>query len=421
LILLRRFMRIANNTFVIAALVVAPLLAQIDYAYEENTAADFEIDILYPATKAAVTYAPGGLVKGVLHSSEPLTLQIMQPATVSSTIDVSTDTLKKDFPRHIYELFPTAFQISDFELVTNNEQGIPTTTNYTFYTLKRATIEAFWETLEFRKILAQVYDPDVLSATVTLKGNSGEAYLLNPDGVNKTRDVFSFRLGLQPGINTFALEVLNSDNDPIHSDSVSFFYAPLIADSDAPDGFSSLNFHNDGEEERCITCHKELETEECSACHSSVVSHETVHPPAEDGDCTACHDSDTSPKYELLSEFRDEPDGCLDCHSDISDNMDEAETIHPPAEETCLNCHDPHSSPNISMLVFKPTDTCLVCHDDKEEGNHPVDKHPIRGEEDPRRPERPFSCASCHNPHSSEHSTLLRNSWMKLCGECHKK
>jgi predicted CXXCH cytochrome family protein len=53
---------------------------------------------------------------------------------------------------------------------------------------------------------------------------------------------------------------------------------------------------------------------------------------------------------------------------------------------------------------------------------HPVSRHPITGDADPRNPERAFGCKSCHDPHGSRRPKLLiGGSGMGLCGQCHKK
>jgi predicted CXXCH cytochrome family protein len=47
--------------------------------------------------------------------------------------------------------------------------------------------------------------------------------------------------------------------------------------------------------------------------------------------------------------------------------------------------------------------------------------HIIKGPVDPRRPDREFTCASCHNPHGSDHQKLfyLGDTGMESCAGCH--
>jgi predicted CXXCH cytochrome family protein len=75
--------------------------------------------------------------------------------------------------------------------------------------------------------------------------------------------------------------------------------------------------------------------------------------------------------------------------------------------------------------VRKPLDEiCWGCHDEKALKNaHPVARHPTSKEEkpDPRRPDKPFNCASCHEPHAGKNAKLMRDDIFVLCAECHKK
>jgi predicted CXXCH cytochrome family protein len=47
--------------------------------------------------------------------------------------------------------------------------------------------------------------------------------------------------------------------------------------------------------------------------------------------------------------------------------------------------------------------------------------HEVSGRLDPRRPGRPFSCASCHNPHGSDNPLLfyLGANPLESCDGCH--
>jgi predicted CXXCH cytochrome family protein len=78
------------------------------------------------------------------------------------------------------------------------------------------------------------------------------------------------------------------------------------------------------------------------------------------------------------------------------------------------------------FMLKKPINTlCLSCHQEVADlkGGHPVDRHPVWGPTDPRRPGREFSCTSCHYPHGSTVQYLLIETTMgaRLCGVCHKK
>jgi len=173
----------------------------------------------------------------------------------------------------------------------------------------------------------------------------------------------------------------------------------------------------------------------CYGCHDKAkFTRSVVHPALQMG-CTACHDPHASNKAKLLA--ADVPGQCGSCH-------DKAEftrkNVHPPvAGGMCLSCHDPHSSPQSGMLVKPHVELCGECHDQVVHKPHAIagftqSGHPIgqirkdpKGKplpllEDPKRPGKPFTCASCHNPHSSDNRKLFRypaRSSMDLCMNCH--
>jgi predicted CXXCH cytochrome family protein len=58
---------------------------------------------------------------------------------------------------------------------------------------------------------------------------------------------------------------------------------------------------------------------------------------------------------------------------------------------------------------------CATCHEDAESHAHPVGSE----YKDPRNG-RPLTCASCHEPHSSDHEYMLTFDFRRnLCVQCH--
>ncbi len=143
----------------------------------------------------------------------------------------------------------------------------------------------------------------------------------------------------------------------------------------------------------------------------------SVHPPYAEKDCTACHEfADESVAgsgkagMPMLSLDRASGQGwlleppeelCFECHDDKTAEAAEAEgkMIHSPVEDgECIECHNPHLSPNRHLLRAARVRTlCFGCHD--EEIADGVDDHPELDEDE--------DCTDCHNPHMSEDEYLL--------------
>lgn len=170
----------------------------------------------------------------------------------------------------------------------------------------------------------------------------------------------------------------------------------------------------------------------CYECHDrSLFEKKNSHAAIGMG-CTVCHNPHSSKNAKLL--ISEVPGLCMNCHDQAEFS---AKNIHQPVSlGMCLGCHSPHASDNISLLIKKPVDLCLDCHPNIQTRPHAVvgfqaKGHPIglagdrkRELKDPSRPDRPFYCASCHNPHSADGPKLFRfkaRSASALCINCHKK
>ncbi len=169
----------------------------------------------------------------------------------------------------------------------------------------------------------------------------------------------------------------------------------------------------------------------CYGCHDkSGFEKKNVHAAVGMG-CTGCHNPHSSKNERLLVSLV--PDLCFTCH-DKSGFA--GKTVHVPvAGGMCLGCHSPHSSDEYALLLKKTIDLCLDCHPNTAKKPHAVAGFSSQGHptglvqekakelKDPVRPERPFSCASCHAPHSSAGPRLFRfnaRSSMELCTKCHR-
>jgi len=167
-------------------------------------------------------------------------------------------------------------------------------------------------------------------------------------------------------------------------------------------------------------------TSTCYSCHGSITSDPFVHGPVSVWSCLSCHNPDVEPKY-FINNPNEEV--CFDCHGNQEKTWSNKKYFHAPfATGKCAICHNSHASENPFILVKPTWILCLTCHTDKGSGRHiiagylPGDRHPTHGVKDPLRQGRELTCASCHDPHtsdSSKFSTLGPGGGFILCKKCH--
>ena len=378
------------------------------------------LKLIYPTQPRKIVRAPGVFIKGMVTSSASGTLQLLTKAAVHEEIDVSNADARQNFPRAIRDLWPNDFILGTIMVEVEEFDGDKRSLNFQYSTKDQVTLRKFWELIDFRKILARVYDQSSKTADVHLTGYLSNNRTFNPDGNPSQKDIFAFPHQLQPGHNTFYLQIIDSGGETAFNDSVAFFYQVEPLDISAGTEFGRYRFHTADNESGCALCHGEMEEDNCLRCHEPIIGHQYAHPPTEDDGCSTCHDYGSSPRNQTIADMYSDIETCLMCHGDQEEALD-MDLIHPPFEEGCVFCHDSHSSPNDAILVRSVIDVCSYCHDDIVGTNHPVANHPLEGNRDPLSAGRKFSCASCHNPHASNAESLLRESWFTLCGKCHDK
>ncbi len=203
--------------------------------------------------------------------------------------------------------------------------------------------------------------------------------------------------------------------------------------------------------ENCATCHDPHST----AKASSALVFANLHSPYEDGDCEACHSEDGSVRGEMAVcfECHDEDEFtslhiagrkgeqttqnavCLDCHSphagheNILRRKSEMETclqchdrkqfskkiVHAALDDGCTACHDLHNNNYKELQGAAGNDLCTTCHDDAK-----THAHPVGSEYNDPRTGNTLTCASCHEPHSSDHEFMLTfDKNRDLCVQCH--
>jgi predicted CXXCH cytochrome family protein len=164
--------------------------------------------------------------------------------------------------------------------------------------------------------------------------------------------------------------------------------------------------------------------ETCFVCHQDdLTGRKSIHAPIAKG-CDQCHDSHGAQSRNGLKVGEGKA-GCYKCHKPV----DAGKNKHVALERYgCVGCHDPHATDNAMLVPQRVNELCSGCHPDQKDGRHvsPIVSrgHVVGGERelvDPRRTGRAFTCASCHNPHGSDHPKLFYygETSMQSCDWCH--
>src|SRR5262249_26798985 len=162
----------------------------------------------------------------------------------------------------------------------------------------------------------------------------------------------------------------------------------------------------------CTSCHtvmenvsaksqlkKETELETCGTCHTQkrAAQMRSSHMPLREGKmtCTSCHNAHGTVTPALLKE-NSLNDTCYTCHAEKRGPF---LWTHPPVQESCANCHDPHGSNHEKMLKVAKPRLCQQCHIETRHPTNPYGTDPgslkfVLGR----------SCSNCHvNIHGSNH------------------
>ena len=132
-----------------------------------------------------------------------------------------------------------------------------------------------------------------------------------------------------------------------------------------------------------------------------------IHPPVAKS-CTECHGAHGAPSRNVLKAGEGKKQ-CYACHQPV----DKGKNKHAALERYgCVGCHDPHGTAYGRLVPKRVNDLCLGLPREAggREARQPDGQagHVLGGDlVDPRRPNRDFTCASCHNPHGSDSPKLL--------------
>ncbi|HEX5133206.1 MAG TPA: cytochrome c3 family protein [Candidatus Krumholzibacteria bacterium] len=164
------------------------------------------------------------------------------------------------------------------------------------------------------------------------------------------------------------------------------------------------------------TAHKQIDVSQamCTACHaphssaSEALLNPVVHAPFADGDCETCHEVTTS-ETGVTKLSKVSATLCYDCHDDKQSGKG-----HQHVEGvSCVECHQPHSSP-FKNLLQRPDKLCTGCHADvlktaaagagKTYVHKPIDT----------------GCQACHKMHEPAAEPFLMTAQRDLCSGCHE-
>jgi predicted CXXCH cytochrome family protein len=184
----------------------------------------------------------------------------------------------------------------------------------------------------------------------------------------------------------------------------------------------------------CAVCHaahtsdqpkllaKATMNETCFLCHQDdVTMRKVIHPPVKKS-CTECHGAHGAPNRNVLKAGEGKKE-CYACHQPV----DKGKNKHAALERYgCVGCHDPHGTAYGRLVPKRVNTLCTGCHEKQKDGHHVTPLvpagHVVGGDLlDPRRPNRDFTCASCHNPHGSDNPGLFYAgaNAMEMCAGCH--
>lgn len=184
--------------------------------------------------------------------------------------------------------------------------------------------------------------------------------------------------------------------------------------------------HNPVASGECMSCHDPHQSkfsnllrgnntaEVCNKCHETgKENNKFVHGPVAVGACNVCHSGHDNSNGSLLF-TKDVNSTCYECHESKSEEISSYIFKHEPVEESCSNCHNPHSSNTKYQLKDAPPALCFTCHDSiSAELEKSLHVH--------KAVEIDNTCLNCHSPHGSSIEKNLRSTSFELCLGCHNK
>jgi len=172
--------------------------------------------------------------------------------------------------------------------------------------------------------------------------------------------------------------------------------------------------------ESCMECHEEAYDSYMKNRHSIEADART--PGARMG-CESCHgpgeehaESDGESPIQTLRNSSDEtPDAisasCLKCHTKGKQALWHG-SGHQSRNLSCSSCHNIHNNFEDNLVEKRQEETCLKCHSTVRSQMMRQSRHPIR--------EGKMKCADCHNAHGTIADKLIDAQTInQKCFECH--
>jgi len=151
--------------------------------------------------------------------------------------------------------------------------------------------------------------------------------------------------------------------------------------------------------------------EACMTCHNGPEQaywHGSEHQ-GQDMACTDCHGLHQPWTSDQALANKNSTEMCLSCHTDQRKSL-HARSNHPLkyGQMSCDDCHNPHGSPiEANIDAQSVNEVCWGCHAET--------RGPFLWEHAPVRE----SCLTCHDAHSSNQTKLLVMAAPRLCQSCH--
>jgi predicted CXXCH cytochrome family protein len=227
--------------------------------------------------------------------------------------------------------------------------------------------------------------------------------------------IFHAKVRLPYGLNEILITHTGSEassNDP-DNDSISVLCGPRFS-RDQIRFFDEYRFHDRERPAACRRCHVQNEGaqpagmgEWCYPCHNDVRQRLREHIVDDTRPCTGCHLIERDLQTTIQTGIDNNP--CYQCHTDKIGLLARDYVHGPVAGGSCTVCHDPHGSQFAKTLVSPVPILCQACHLSVSGQTLPVQHYPFAQ----------GWCVDCHDPHATSNKWVLLKEGQELCLGCH--